>query len=75
MNEDFECIQVFIEGINAKGIESMGYLIEIVAIPETVRMSCISPGLMRALTSAFVMSRRKNSVRVIEASRALPCKV
>ena len=30
MNEDFECIQVFIEGINAKGIESMGYLIEIV---------------------------------------------
>ena len=30
MNEDFECIQVFIEGINAKGIEPMSYLIEII---------------------------------------------
>ncbi len=30
MDEDFECIQVFIECINTKGIESMGYLIEIV---------------------------------------------
>lgn len=75
MNEDFECIQVFIKCRDAKGIEPMGYLIKIGCHARNRSDELHFFGLMHALTSAFVMSRRKNSVRVMDASRALPNKV